>query len=347
MSLRWFGLLSALVLFTPKLVQAADVAVFAPEISNLSPQDADAVGNLVAQAYAAIAQCTLVAPSQAAPALAQTHDYVAASAQLGVKEYIRLSAVGAGRRVVVTAGRYAADGRSIMQVRQTAESIEDVTLAADSIARALYGGVQGAAPIAQGQPAPMPAPLQVAPKKKNEMLYGIKTGVHLPFAKGAAYYPAISLQFDGRLQLPHLFLEFGAGFLVPTSLEEDNYDYTPCTSPDGTPQDCGERKTNRGHIGGITAELGASYYLTQGSVAPYLGGGIIPRVILAGLDSNDEQHDVASMLLYAQFGLTFPRERSTRFLVDLRIAQSVLPQHLNNGQQVWPTEPSLHAGIGW
>jgi hypothetical protein len=53
------------------------------------------------------------------------------------------------------------------------------------------------------------------------------------------------------------------------------------------------------------------------------------------------------MLAYAQVGLTFPRDRPTRFLVDLRIAQAILPQHLNNGREVWPTDPSLHAGIGW
>lgn len=341
MTLRWIGLLSVLCWFTPRLASAADVAVFSPEISNLSPQDADAVGNLVAQAYQAIAQCTIVSPSQAAPALAKTNDYIAASAQLGVKEYLRMSAVGAGRRVVITAGRYAADGRSIMQVRQTAESIEDVTIAADSVARALYSGVQQpVAAMAMSQPAQAMPPLKVPnAKKKSEVLYGLKTGVHLPFAKGAAYFPAISLQFDGRLQLPHLFLEFGAGFLVPTSLEDD---YDDCYG-----EGCSEIKTNRGHIGGITTELGASYYLTDSNVSPYVGGGIIPRVILAGIDSNDARRDVASMSVYAQFGLTFPRERSTRFLVDLRLAQAVLPQHLNNGHQVWPTEPSLHAGIGW
>jgi hypothetical protein len=300
---------------------------------------------LIAQSYAAISQREVAAPSQTASALAQSHDYSAAATQLGVKEYIRLSAVSAGHRVVITAGRYAVDGRSLMQLRQTAESFEDVALAADSIARGLYSGVPNtaAAPIAQGLPLPLP-PMQV-PKKRNEAVLGFKTGVHMPFAKNATYYPGISLQFNGRLQLPHLFLEFGVGFLIPTTLEDDDDVFVPCSGTDTLM--CGERKTNRGFVGGITTELGASYYLTEGNFAPYLGGGIIPRVILAGMDSNGDRQDIASMSVYAQVGLTFPRDRPSRVFVDLRLAQAILEQHLHNGDEVWPTEPSLHAGIGW
>jgi hypothetical protein len=350
-SLGWIGLLAACLLFGPEIARAADIAVFAPEISNLSAQDAEAVGGLVAQSYAAVSQRSLLAPAQTAPALQQAGDYPAAALQLGVKEYIRLSAVSAGQRLVITAGRYTADGRLIMQLRQTAESIEDAALAADSIARSLYSGVQTPSPIAQGPMGPI-GPIAPPPRepKKDEMVYGFKTGVHIPFAKDASFYPAISLQFDGRLQMQHFFLEFGAGFLIPTSLEQDDYydDYGSCPPPyDSTGGSCEAPKTNRGHIGGITAELGASYYLTDTNVSPYIGGGIIPRIVLAGLNGNREQEDVASMSVYAQVGLTFPRDRPTRFFVDLRIAQGILEQHLNNGRGVWPTEPALHAGFGW
>jgi hypothetical protein len=104
--------------------------------------------------------------------------------------------------------------------------------------------------------------------------------------------------------------------------------------------------SKHGFIGGITTEIGASYYLTDGNIAPYIGGGLIPRVVLAGIDSS-QKRDIASMSAYGQFGFTVPRNSSTRFMCDLLVAQAILPQHLKGGREVWPTEPSLHVGIGW
>lgn len=336
MTMRWLSLFVALLL--PQLARAADVAVFAPEISNLPPQDADAVGGLIAQSYAAVSQREVLAPAQSAPAL-QAGDYGKAAAQLGVKEYVRLSAVSAGRRVVITAARYSADGRLLVQLRQTAENIEDVALVADSLARSLHSGVAQAAPPAFAASQPLAGSV-VPPfngrRKRSEMILGFKTGVHVPLAKDARYYPAISLQFNGRLQLERVFMEFGVGFIIPTTIREDD---------DGPLTDA--PRSNRGHVGGITTEIGASYYLTSSNIAPYVGGGVIPRVVLAGMDDGRDERDIASMAVYGQLGVTFPRDQPTRFFVDLRLAQAVLEQHLENDERSWPTEPSLHAGLGW
>ena len=180
-------------------------------------------------------------------------------------------------------------------------------------------------------------------KDETDNFYGFKTGVHFPLAKDAKYWTGLSLQFVGRLQFPRFFLEFGAGFIVPTIIEND---YEQCSFDQATGTSiCTDPDPKRGYIGGFTTELGASYYLTQGNVAPYVGGGIIPRIVLAGIDN--QSHDIAGMLAYAQFGLTAPRRGNTHFFADLRLAQAILPQHLQSGEPVWSTEPSLHAGLAW
>jgi hypothetical protein len=324
-------------------VAAADVAVFAPEASNLSSQDASAVGELVAQSYALVARQGVLSPTNAQPALAQAKTYEAAAAQLAVREYIRLSAVATGRRIVISAWRCRADGSVLQQARQIAESIEDLAFASDGVARALFSGSPPASP---GPPAP-PA-VTARPPETDNMVYGLKAGVHMPLARDAAYYPAVSLQFNGRLQLPRVFFEFGAGFLLPTVIQDTSdgscvWDNATMTTV------CPTSSSNRGHVGGFTAELGASYYLTEGDVGLYVGGGMITRVILAGLDNGDgdDERNIASLPLYAQFGLTFPRHNTTRFFADLRVAQAILPQYLENEDVVWPIEPTLHTGFGW
>jgi hypothetical protein len=189
-------------------------------------------------------------------------------------------------------------------------------------------------------------PFGTKAKDETDNFYGFKTGVHFPVAKEAKYWTGLSLQFVGRLQFPRFFIEFGAGFIVPTIVENRYQESTCALDPiTGTTTCTDPAPSNRGYIGGFTTELGASYYLTQGNVVPYVGGGVIPRIVLAGLDN--EAHDIAGMLAYAQFGFTAPRRGNTHFFADVRLAQAILPQHLESGEPVWSTEPTLHAGLGW
>lgn len=336
----------------PGAVRAADVAVFSPEISNLNTDDAAVLGELVAQAYAAASQRSVLPPRAAEAAHVADASFEAAAKQLGVAEYIRINAVAAGKRVVVTAARYTDAGQLVRQAREVAESSDDLPTTADNLAKTL---VSERAPEPTAPPPPAPSavqpreplpPPEFRKPKKDDVVYGVKAGVHVPFAKGASYYTALSLQFDGRLQFPRFFLEFGAGFLIPTVVNDGDTDCSfdslsntsTCTNPDA----------KRGHVGGLVTELGASYYLAQTKVLPYLGGGILPRVVLAGIDNGDSRkRDIASMSAYVQFGITFPRDSTTRFAADLRLAQAVLPQHLENDTRVFPTELAFHAGIGW
>jgi hypothetical protein len=330
-------------------VHAADVAVFAPETNNVSAADASAVGELIAQSYALVSHQSVVAPTQSTAALTAPDAYQAAAAQLGVREYIRLNVVAAGPSLAISAGRYRADGQVLQQVKQVAASVEDVAVIADGLARALLTGSVPAAEVAAAPVRPPPPPPKV--EAEDNMVYGFKAGLHFPLARDALYYPTVSLQFVGRLQLTRTFLEFGAGFVLPTVIENEPYVSCPFDSTTMTSV-CPPNTSRRGHTGGITAEIGASYYLSDTNVSPYIGGGLITRIILAGLDDNYETEDpternIASILAYGQFGLTYPRHNTTRLFADLRVAQSLLSQRLENGRSVWPVEPTVHVGFGW
>jgi hypothetical protein len=329
-------------------VHAADVAVFAPETNNVSAADASAVGELIAQSYALVSHQSVLAPAQSAAALTAPEAYQAAAAQLGVKEYIRLNVVAAGPRIAISAGRYRADGQVLQQVKQVAANIEDVAVIADGLARALLTGSVAAGELAA---APVPPPPPPPKAEVDNMVYGFKAGLHMPLARDALYYPTVSLQFVGRLQLTHTFLEFGAGFVLPTVIQDEPYVSCPFDSTTMMSV-CPPNTSKRGHTGGFTAEIGASHYLSDTNVSPYIGGGLITRIILAGLDNNYEsdatsERNIASILVYGQFGLTYPRHNTTRMFADLRVSQSVLSQRLENGRSVWPVEPTVHVGFGW
>jgi hypothetical protein len=71
---------------------------------------------------------------------------------------------------------------------------------------------------------------------------------------------------------------------------------------------------------------------------------------------------VTNLAPYAQGGLMFFRESSTRLYLDLRVAQNVLPVGFNENShydsatdsytstpslRLYPTELTLHVGVGW
>jgi hypothetical protein len=167
-------------------------------------------------------------------------------------------------------------------------------------------------------------------RRPSEKVIGFKAGLYFPWAKNANISPVMSLQFDMRMEMNRFFLEFGAGLMLPTDIGSRCNDWsdTPCNS-------------KRGHMGALTAELGASYYLTDGNVAPYIGVGLLPRLLFDG------NGNLAMMSGYGQLGLMFPRDSSTRFYCDVRVAQAMTDLRLDNHRAVHPLETDLHVGVGW
>ena len=324
------------------LASAADIAFFPAEGQNVLAADAIAVGELLAEAYAASSQRAVLAPSRSAQTLAESSSYEAAARALGVAEFVRTSALAVGRRIVVTATRYRVEAggsaaneeganlRRIYQESLIADSPEDLVPVCDRLAKALYSQRSDELVRDHGNVTMTEA----RPQNRiwREKVFGLRTGVHVPFARDATFSAAVSLEFDLRLEHARYFVEFGAGAVIPTRVDSDEYD------EDGSYVSSGS--SNGGSTGGLFGEVGASRFLTDGDLGLYAGAGVIPKIMFS-------DRDAAGMALYGQLGLSLPRSSATRFCTDLRFAQSVLAQHLNDERRVFPSEASLLAGVGW
>lgn len=326
-NLLW--LLSVLSCAVPFTAKAADVAFFPVESVNLAPEDASAVGELLAQSYASVSGQAVLAPSRIQLA---TPQYEEAAKQLGVSEYVRTDVVAFGSRFIVHSVRYEQNGKQLFQVKLTAERIEDMPAVSDRIARSLYLRVDDEEVRTRHNVTLSEARPQA--RTWSEKIVGFKTGVHLPFAKDADFAPSLSGMFDLRMESDRFFIEFGAGIMLPS----DTRDYDSCYYE----EEAGCEEPNTGRLGGLISEIGGGYFLTDSNIAPYVGGGLMPRLQFA-----TDEDDVANVSAYAQVGLTLPRDSSTRVYADLRVAQHILAVHLDNGDETHPTEVSLQAGIGW
>ena len=317
--------------------QAADVAVFPVTAINLSPGEAEAIGTLVAQAYGRVAGVEVLLPQVTGAARTEGRSLAETAAVLGVREYLELAAIGllsTGRRtsderIILEASRHQADGTVIYKAEMAAMSLGDLEVVADRLARSLYEKKAPAATLGIHSVSGK----EGAPENRTfvEKVIGMKTSAAFPFAQGQRYDPMIAFGFDSRLEAKNYFLEFGAGLVVPTDSSTQAVGY-----------------------GGVYGELGGSYYLSDDSVSPYVGGGVLPRLIFGGGANG------ANMALYGQMGLMFARESSTRLYADVRVAQNIVPLHRDVGgyadgtlytqprrRDFYPTEIGLEFGIGW
>jgi hypothetical protein len=103
-------------------------------------------------------------------------------------------------------------------------------------------------------------------------------------------------------------------------------------------------------MGGVFAELGGAAYLSDGSVAPYLGGGISPR-LWAASDPGHNDPGGATCTVHGQAGITFTRDSRARVYAELRFDQFVLGLNestsTTSGDTLYPMEMSLQFGVGW
>ncbi|MFT3923165.1 MAG: hypothetical protein QM778_11590 [Myxococcales bacterium] len=331
---RLLILLSTLLTILPTTAWAADVAIFPAETSNLAPADNLAVGELLAQAYAGVSRQAVLSPVRTEYAVAHATTYEGAAQSLGVTEYVRTSTLAVGRLIVITATRYTSDGTFVYQSKMTAHSMEDLPAISDRMAKALWHRVDDSEVRTRDNVVQDEA--RVKPRVASEKVFGFKTGVYFPMARGAKFDTSIGLQFDIRFEMDRFFLEFAAGFIFPTSFADNT-----CSSYDESAGYCTGSDRKHGTVGGFTGEIGASYFLTNGNAAPYIGIGLIPRLTV------DINNDVANMLAYAQLGIMLPRDSSIRFYGDFRASQGLLETHLENGAGVHTTELTLHVGFGW
>jgi len=316
------GLVS-LLLSCPAL---ATVMVAPVEGTNLSPSQVDAIGQTLTSAYQAAQSEPVIPLGAARQAIEETGGVQNAAKKLGASEYVYVTAVRLETRIVITATRYTSDGGVVHTSKMTAANLDDVDLTAERVAK----GLIAKKPEAEtGTPESVTANESKAPNQTwTKQVPGFKAGLVYPIGWGKTIEPMMTAGFDIRLEGKDKFLEFGVGLIIPPGA------------------------SSKLSYGGVYSELGLNYYLTQNSTAPYLGFGLMPRLM---------SRQVTNLAPYLQGGVMFFRESRTRAYVDIRVAQNVLPVGFGSTytydaatgastssekQNLYPTEVSLQFGIG-
>jgi hypothetical protein len=308
------------------------VGVFPVAGTNLSEGESAAIGALIAVSYFDQSGARVLDPAQTGPVLAQQPSEPDAARQLGLTQYIHVQAVRLGQRITLHASLHNVHGSRLYDVKTTAMSIDDMEPVSERIAGSLYRRT----PLEHtreldnitGKEAHRPN------RMFSEKVFGMRTGMVLPFGADVEADAALFAEFDGRLEAESYFLEFAAGLMLPSQFDNDS-DY------DG--------------VGGLIGLVGGAYYLTHSNVAPYLGAGLSPRLMFGAYSG-------AALTLNGRIGVMFMRMSSSRIYLEVGIDQHVLPlspdfyaesydpetgTYTSDNDDVWPTELSFAAGVGW
>jgi hypothetical protein len=336
MNPRWTLLPTlALVLLSAVPAHAAvTVAVMPVKGVNLTEGQCDAIGVMFASAFARETNVAVATPIDTKPVVAETKTNLAAATRLGVFEYIELSAVQLGNKTTLAATRFSREGKEVFRAEATAASLDDMQGAAARLARSLAWAQPSQRPPEAVLPgyAPLPPPPPAGPKPYPAAL-GLKSALIYPLASGHSFAPLMSLQFDARIGPRNAFAEVGAGAAIPS---------TTASGSDTI------------EMGGVFAEFGGGYYLSEGSVAPYVGGGVSPRIWIVDTRSGSSTSG-ATCTVHGMAGVTFTRDIRARVFAEVRAAQYVIGLAHDTGTSVgtvssstyYPTELSLLVGIGW
>jgi len=312
---------------------AAVVAVMPVQGVNLTEGQCDAIGVLFANAFARETNVAVVSPLDTKPLLAQGQSHTAAAGHLGVREYVVLRALQLGERVTLAGIRYTREGQEVFRSETAATDMDDMEQATARLARSLAWRLPVARPIAPGPPPEIPAP-PARPSGYPKAL-GVKGGIWFPTSLGsdASFEQMVSFQFAGRVGTRESFVEFGVGAAIPASSVSS---------------------ANQISMGGVFAEIGGGFHLAQGGVAPYLAGGISPRIWHV-----DAQGDMsgtgATLTVHGTAGITFTRDSRARVYGEIRISQYLIGLKTETssysspvqGPTYHPTEFGLQVGVGW
>ena len=338
--MRAFSIITSFVLLlVASRALAAEVAVFPAEGTNLSEDEEKAIGVMIAQSYAINSGKSVVDPQTTQAAIEESQSPETAAQSLGVSQYITIKAVRLTTKISLIASLYDREGTRLYRTRVTAISLDDMEQVADRVSLSLYYRKS----IDDTRTLDNVIVTETKPVNRTwvEKVLGVKTMVVLPVAIDHSFDPYISAQFDGRWEGKSYFLEFGAGFLLTPSVGSDD----------------------SMSIGGLLAEVGGSYYLSSSNISPYIGGGILPRILFKRT-GRYRSNSGANLALFGQTGLMFFRESSTRLYVDLRLAQNVIPWPTPDAEdcsdsyyggdcddidttKLYPLEVGLAVGIGW
>jgi len=296
----------------------ASVMVLPVKGTNLDEGSVDAISQMFANSYQAESKETTIAPADAQKAVDEAGGYPQAAQKLGATEYVYITAIRLDSRISLQATRYGADGHYIYSAKMSATSLDDMEPASDRLAKALVHqestaearSVDNVTRTEQSQPI----------RAASQKVAGFKGSFTYPIGwKKGNVAPQMSGALDLRFESGMHFIEFGLGLTFPAG--HSDYAY-----------------------GGIWADIGGDFYLTNDNIAPYIGIGIMPRL---------ESSSLANLAPYAQVGAMFFRDSSTRLYTDFRVAQNLLPVRVggslidDSGTDLFPTEFTFSVGMGF
>lgn len=310
-ALYWLGLF--LTLSAAGVSHAQYTGVFPVQGTNLTESERASIGALISNAYAERTQTSVFTPAELDPILRQAGSETHAAQLAGLYEYLHVEAVRLDTRIVLYVELRDTHGRSLFDARDTAFSLDDMELVSQRIAATL--AARGGRHYAGAQVS--------RPRRSAfaEKLFGVRFALVMPWARRLETQASLLCQFDVRLEQPRYFIELAAGFWLPSDTN------------------------SRQGLGGFVGHVGASYYLGQGSVSPYIGLGFSPRVF-------GGQYEGGGLAANAHVGVMFMRESSTRLYAELRVDQNLLrarPSDATDGARsnILPTELSAAVGLGF
>lgn len=353
-------------------VHAENVAIFPINGVNTDRSFSDAFGLLFAQKYESISGQSVMGPRISKTALGEDSSYTTAAQNLGVAEYIEISAVGLYVSRTEKHEYHARDGSAqhiIVEVRNKNDNDDDsandqklldnsktiVTVIRRSVSGQkiyqaeltllTYGDIEEsterlAIAIFKKITVNEARSLTTITRREGmghnklfvEKIKGMKVGGYYPLVRNDKISGFTAISYNMRMEAEQFFLEFGAGGRIPSALGN----------------------SSKQQYGGMFLEVGGSYLITRGNFATYAGAGVIPHF-------NFLKNAEMGLAPYIQAGITFPRSSSMRVYFDVRIAQNALPvttQSTNlfdSYQYEAPTNDIIHhpceigmnIGIGW
>jgi len=322
---------------------SATVAVMPVRGVNLSEGECDAIGVLFANAFSRDANVVVASPLETKSIRGRMQTSLEAAAQMKVALYAELYAMQLGTTVKVQGVLYDKDGKEIYRAEAVAPSLDDMESEIAKLARALIvrqpvprvfrPAPEAVAEVAVEPEAPEVPQAPVDPNASAKAL-GVKSAFMLPISSGRRFSPMASGQFDGRLGNRGYFVELGAGGAVPL---DHTYASTEL------------------QVSIVFLEIGGSVYLSEGSTALYLGGGLSPGIWMS--KSVDDTRSAATLAAYGQLGMTLTRDSRAKFYAEIRVSQYLLgvsdPVVGSYGASTGtsgtyhPTLLALQLGVGW
>jgi len=317
----------AALTFSAGAACAARVAVFTPTGPGLEPAQAQTFGALFVNTLANHKQAA-VPPVTADPALAESgglQNAAAAAAKLGVDQFVTVEVLPLASKQIVTARLCDKTGAVIRSSEATIANMDE----APSAVERMVVSIVEEKPVRETRTMDTVIAQDAQQPKLMEArtMASIKAGLLAPFSS-QDLAPAIHGLAMGHAELGDGWVDIGAGLIIPGG-GDDDYGY-----------------------GGLELELGGGYHLTHTATAAFIGGGLDLRLI-----GGERIDSAVSMAPFVAFGVEMMRDSTSRFTIEARVGQNVLPleydadgydyygENNHDSEKLYPTEVGLLVGV--